>query len=327
MYWDTQELPRDEQFSYWADVVCEAFTPLAPVRTRAHLQRSEHASGMPGWVRSARLATTNCAEIASCTQRLVHGRSEVRRAPEEVVFVNLQLAGTCHGEQDGRRCVVEPGTFAVFDTTRPYTLEFTESPGAGDWQVLSFRVPREQLFASLPVDAPVTGVTVDARSGPGLVAASMMTSLWSVQDQLDTGARAAMDRAYGDVLATALGAFDIPADGLAPGRRQALRVAASRFVADRLTCGRITAQEVAAHLGISVRSLHQLYTSTGTTFAAGVRDQRLRECARELALSGRSIAEIAYRWGFCDGAHLSRLFRRHFGCTPIEYREQHAVTV
>lgn len=319
MYWDTAEHPVEEQFSYWADVVCEAFTPLAPARTRRHLAHSRETRGLRGWVRSAPLVSTNCAEIASCTQRLTHGDGEVRRSPADVVFVNLQLTGTCRGEQDGRQCLVTPGTFALFDTTRPYRLEFAESAAGEQWRVLSFRVPREQLVPFLG-DTAFAGTTVDGRRGPGLVAASMMASLWASRDQLTAASRLALDHAYCQVLATALGAFEPADEAGREGLDAALRATVARFVAERLALGPVRVQDAAAHVGVSVRKLHQLYAGTGTSFAALVREMRLREVARELADPHRTVADIAARWGFCDGAHLSRVFRAHRGCTPTEFR-------
>lgn len=321
MYWDTAEHPAEEQFSYWADVVCEAFTPLAPARTRHHLARSREARGLRGWVRSTPLASTNCAEIASCTQRLSHGDGEVRRSPADVVFVNLQLTGTCRGEQDGRQCLVTPGTFALFDTTRPYRLEFAESDAGEQWRVLSFRIPRDQL-APFVGDAQFTGTTVDGRHGSGLVAATMMASLWASRDQLTAASRLALDHAYCQVLATALGAFEPPDHASREEYDAALRTTVARFVAERLPLGPVRVEDAAAHVGVSVRKLHQLYADTGTSYAALVREMRLREVARDLADPSRSITDIAARWGFCDGAHLSRVFRAHRGCTPTEFRAQ-----
>jgi AraC-like DNA-binding protein len=36
-----------------------------------------------------------------------------------------------------------------------------------------------------------------------------------------------------------------------------------------------------------------------------------------------SLAEIALKCGFADQSHLSREFRRQFGRTPREYRENY----
>ncbi len=319
MYWDTAVHPVEEQFSYWADVVCEAFTPLAPARTQHHIAHSRETRGLPGWVRSTPLVSTNCAEIASCTQRLTHGDGEVHRSPAEVVFVNLQLTGTCRGEQDGQQCLVTPGTFALFDTTRPYRLEFAESEAGEQWRVLSFRVPRGRLAPFLS-GAPFTGTTIDGRRGPGLVAATMMASLWESRDQLTAASRLALDRAYCQVLATALGGFEPPDDADREGLDAALRATLARFVVERLPLGPVRVEDAAAHVGVSVRKLHHLYADTGTSFAALVREMRLREVARELADPRRTVADIAARWGFCDGAHLSRVFHTQRGCTPTEFR-------
>lgn len=33
-----------------------------------------------------------------------------------------------------------------------------------------------------------------------------------------------------------------------------------------------------------------------------------------------SVTDIAFRWGFCDAAHFSRVFKRAFGSTPSDVR-------
>jgi len=322
--WDTAGRSPADQLAYWADVVCEAFTPLAPKRTRQHLAKSSLTYGITGWVRSARLADTNSAEIASCTQRLTHGVAEVRRAPSEQVFVNLQMAGSCRGEQDGRRCVVTPGSFAVFDTTRPYILEFEEEPNGTPWRVLSFRVPREQLMFLVPQQVTSTARTVDAKVGAGAVAADMMTSLWGSQEHLSPASRLALDHACTEVIATALGAFEVARD--APARNSvndALRASINRFVQERLARGPVTAAEAARHVGVSVRKLHQLYTGSGSTFGASVRDVRIQRAARQLQDGSfdMTVTDIAHRWGFCDASHFTRAFKATYGVSPTAYRQ------
>lgn len=177
----------------------------------------------------------------------------------------------------------------------------------------------------LPGDVPVKGVALDARTGPGHVAAAMMHSLWTARDELDSAARSAMDRSFSEVLTTAVsGAVPRTGDDRT-AYRSAMLAAVKAYVADRLPCGPVTATQAATRVGISVRSLHNLYSTTGTTFAATVRDQRLGECARELAdhRNTRSIADVAASWGFADGPHLSRTFRQHYGCSPQEYQGRH----
>ncbi len=52
-----------------------------------------------------------------------------------------------------------------------------------------------------------------------------------------------------------------------------------------------------------------------------VRNARLRRCLEDLQLrNGGSMTDIAFRWGFNDSAHFSRIFKRKFGVTPSEVR-------
>lgn len=320
--WSTEGLAPKDQFAYWSDVVCEACTPLAAVRTRQHLARSSVGKGLTGWARAVRLADSTSTEFASCTQRLTHGPAEVRRGRDEQIFVNLQLNGTTRGEQDGRMCVVPPGSFAVFDTTRPYVLEFDESPDGAPWRVLSFKIARDQMLPLIPLPALRTARTIDARSGAGAVAADMMTSLWRSRAQLSAASRLALDHACTEVIATALGAFekDVHDRGTVD---DALRASIARFVHERLPHGQVPAVEAARHVGISVRKLHQLYDGCETTFGATVRDLRLQRAARQLETRGSdvTVTDVANRWGFCDASHFTRAFKAKYGMTPTAYRE------
>ncbi|MGW4338026.1 helix-turn-helix domain-containing protein [Rhodococcus koreensis] len=319
-YWSTSGLSAREQVSYWGDVVCQAFTPLSPTRRRTHLDRSATAEGVPGWVRSEPLVDTNCAEIASCTQLLTHGPSEVRRAPMEALFVNLQLSGACYAEQDGRRCIVRPGSYAVFDTTRPYSLEFREPENDASWRVLSFRVPRDQWAAGLRTD-DATARVVDTNTGAGSVVATMMSTLWKERPNLDPRTVRTMERAFADVLSAATTA-GITEHTVTEDRDAALRVVVRHYIRSAVPLGRVTAEAAARDAAISVRTLHRLFQAVGTTFTDCVREERLRGVTHELAVAPASvtISEIAALWGFCDSSHLTRTFQRHHGCTPSDYR-------
>jgi AraC family transcriptional regulator len=68
------------------------------------------------------------------------------------------------------------------------------------------------------------------------------------------------------------------------------------------------------HLARTFRRVHQM------TFAGYVRHVRIEYARRELAASGAPLGDIAAAAGFCDQSHFSRLFKRHTGQTPAEYR-------
>ena len=76
---------------------------------------------------------------------------------------------------------------------------------------------------------------------------------------------------------------------------------------------------------ISVSYLHKLFSESGTSVAATIREERLQGCWRDLRrpeLATLTVAAIGHRWGIADPAHLSRAFRSRFGCSPSSHRAQ-----
>ena len=76
--------------------------------------------------------------------------------------------------------------------------------------------------------------------------------------------------------------------------------------------------------------LHPAYFSASFKRAAGVGPHeylnryRLERARDLLVASDTPLHEIARRTGFCDAAHLIRVFRRHQGTSPGKYRRSHA---
>lgn len=80
---------------------------------------------------------------------------------------------------------------------------------------------------------------------------------------------------------------------------------------------------MARDLRISVRTLHRAFHSAGLTFHAWLREQRLARCWSELndpMARRRSVAAIAFRWGFNDLTTFNRNFRQRYGFAPTRVR-------
>jgi AraC-like DNA-binding protein len=328
-HWTTAGLAPEEQQSYWADVVCKAFTPLTPHRALSHREGSAAPNGVPGWVTSSPLGPVNTAEISSCTQLLVHGRREVAQSSDDVYFVNLQLAGSCLVEQDDKRCVVEEGSFAVVDARRPFTQEYRETAGGQPWRVLSFRIPHshwtEAASASVAIATPVS-----TTRGDGVAVGSLMTALWAERAELSVAASQAMGRAFAHTLAATVSVRSNVESLLEHGGvNDAVVRVARAYIREALPSGRVTALEAARRVSMSVRSLHRAFQAQELTFAECVREERFLGAKSDLEhpVAGRSVADVAARWGFCDSSHLTRTFKRRLGCTPTEYRAQRLLDV
>jgi len=87
----------------------------------------------------------------------------------------------------------------------------------------------------------------------------------------------------------------------------------------------LTPAKVAEAEGISERYMQKLFEGSGSSFTHYLRERRLQRTSAELsnpAEAHHSISEIAYRNGFNDSAHFSRVFRHRFGLSPREFRQQ-----
>jgi AraC family transcriptional regulator len=102
-----------------------------------------------------------------------------------------------------------------------------------------------------------------------------------------------------------------PARALVPRR---LKTVLERI--EDLVRSAVTVDELAAMAGLSpAHFAREFKRCTRETPHAFLTRRRL-ERAREALVAGRSIAETASDCGFCDQAHLSRLFKQRFGVTP-----------
>jgi AraC family transcriptional regulator len=97
--------------------------------------------------------------------------------------------------------------------------------------------------------------------------------------------------------------------------REARELFNSQF-AEKLSLEAV-AQAVDVHPTHLAREFRQRYRFTVGDY---VRDLRIEEARRELSTSDAPVAEIALAAGFSDQSHFTRVFKRHTGLTPTEFR-------
>ena len=315
-HWTTEDLPVPDQFGYWRDAICDAFTPLFPRRPAAHATASSSPGGMTGWVRAAPVGSIRLAEIASEPQLHLHGRSEVARTTEDVTFVNLVLEGTCVGRQAGRTCVVNAGDFALFDATRPFGLDYRST-----WRVLSMKVPNGMLTPLITDSDGRTAVSFSPTNASAHVASAAMSAVWQRADRMERADVLATNSALLTLIASAAGSSENERTCDSRSLRAEMRAAINAYVAEQIRCGSVPAEQTARRFSISVRKLHQLYEETELSYARTVMKSRVEACAADLDSATRptSMSTLAARWGFADLSHLNRVFRTQKGCLPSEY--------
>jgi AraC-like DNA-binding protein len=306
--WTTETQPQHLQFSYWREVLCEAFVSLDPVR-----QRME--PGFAGEVCSSPLGRTMQTSVASRAQFLNRRTEEIRRNPVEFIFVNFQLEGSCVVRQDGHEALVKTGDFSIVDTTRPYFLDFRD-----DWRVLSFRVPRTQLLAKLAAPREAMARCLSGSHGAGLVATRFAHSLQDLDDDLSEVSQECLSSALNCVVTATLGSTPETREQDRPSLQRAARSAVEGYIADHLADPSLSPHTIAARFRMSRRSLYSLFEASPLSVSGTIRTLRLDRSAHDLLRPNRpSILEVALRWGFSDLSHYSRLFKRRFGASPREF--------
>ncbi|MDQ0585118.1 AraC-like ligand-binding domain-containing protein [Streptomyces rishiriensis] len=310
----TASVPDGERLAYWRDAVGRALVPMAVT--------ARHDGPLEGRVSTERLGCLRIATIEADAQRLSRTRAHLAvAAPAPAVAcvaIGVQTAGTATLVQDGRRAFVGEGDLMVYDTGRPYSLDF---PGRFATHVVhlprrALGLPEEHLRRS-------AGIAISGTAGFGALLVNFLTSLTASVPPCAPAVATRLATGVVDLVATLVESRD-PDDATQdadPADHLVLRI---RDHIDRnLGDPGLSPQTVAAAHHISVRYLHRLFEGEGITVARLVQRRRLERCAQELHRSDApapTVSAIAQRWGFADPAHFSRVFRAAYGRSPREWR-------
>lgn len=183
-----------------------------------------------------------------------------------------------------------------------------------------FRIPLCLLDASAADLREVAHTHLDGRSGLTSLVSQFLTALAGTprHQRLTGGRRLALNTAdlvallVRDVLQTR---GRRPAPG---GHDMLTRI--QQHIQDNLMDPDLAPESIARAHHISVRYLHKLFQSGGTTVSAWIRQSRLDACRAELRGRRRTVAAVAHSWGFTSPSHFSRLFRQTYGITPREWQ-------
>lgn len=311
--WTTNHLPPADQFAFWREVLCEAFTALEPI---VAAERRRHP--FECHVAKKDILGVSVTQVASRAQTVVHGQREVRRTCEDVFFLNMQISGELITAQDERSIRMQPGDFCLVDTTRPYELRFT------DWRTLSLRIPRHLLVPALRQPDAVTAVRLGDDGRMGTLVGNFVRSLLSCPENLPVDAQQALVQSLVSLVASAFGPSGQMLERTRDRIRAELRNAVVAYVNTHIANPELSTTLVARRFGVSPRYLQKVFEDAEHTFADTVSRARLQRVADELrspASRNKAISQIAYQWGFADFSSFCRAFRRRYGISAGEFRD------
>jgi AraC-like DNA-binding protein len=299
----TDQLPAADRFPYWADVVAQTFVPLecdTPARRV-----------FSGAIRHRRIGRIGITDVRASAQRVRRTRSKIAQSPRDDLIVVVGVAGQCNVGQRSNVASLSPGDGAIVSAQEPYFFDFPHA-----FRQLVLKVPSQLLRASPGYDH-----SLRISSGPANLLRHLALAVLESPAHGSLEEEAAIERAMMELLRSA--AMPQLATRLAVNAAAARYAEACAYIQRNLFDPALGPAAVAAHVGLSARSLARVFAMHGQTIERSIWLRRLAAARDHLANPGlrhRSITDIAFACGFNDAAHFSRSFSHAYGLTPREFR-------
>jgi AraC-like DNA-binding protein len=306
----TAEVAEGRRFQFWQDAVCDTFVELD---CQARTDRSFF-----GEITTARCDGLQFSGVRADGQIVRRTRTRIRRAREEVMLISLQVHGVGMVAQDGREARLQPGDFACYDSTRPYTLNFD-----AEFEQLVLHMPRDAMVRRIGRTEAWTARRIEGASPVGSLVLPFARRTASIVSDV---APATASRLAETCLSLVTAALGERLGNIAEGgtsARTALIFRAKAIIESNLHDHALNTEKVAELVGISPRYLQDLFHTEGTTVSDWIWKHRLEKSRRDLAdplRAGDSIAQIALACGFADFGHFSRRYKEAFGGSPRDDR-------
>lgn len=314
--WSTDSVPAATRFDEWREACCEHVYALTPQRQPAAHQRQPFR----GAISRRHLGALDVTDIV-CDGHLVQRREQdIDECPGDTYYVYLQRQGRAWFEQQGQRCVAEPGDIVIADPNLAFR---TGTDGVFDFRL--WRIERARLHPLLALHSgePLPMHHIDRAHTERELIANWLDGLLRHHTGLSAASR---DMALGTLCALVAGAVGAGADQQAPtrlARRRALLLRVQQQVEQRATEMDLTPERVARAFGVSLRTLHQLFTLSDCSFHEHLTRARLARAhalLRDPASRHLGTAEIGFAVGFGEVSTFYRRFKQRYGMAPGELR-------
>ena len=307
---ETSHLNDRDRTDYWRDIICDEFV---------RLDCSKLANDFKGELRGgAIVGDLQFAEVLADAQFVERSKRQIAKFAESDFLLSFQLEDRGLVRQNGREALLTPGSFALYDSTQPYSLTFEQR-----FHQLVVQMPKEVLSRHLMNPERYTAISISGKSGLGAVLTDFIFSLarelhrvHKAPDELSENLVDMIAMAFSSsVMLNQVGNHSIV--------RASLKRRIHQYIDNNLCNPDLSNRHIAAAQNISVRYLHKLFDDEEETVHALILTKRLertRHLLTDPAYAGHSIERIAYSTGFVSAAHFSRAFKKRFGVCPRDVR-------
>jgi AraC family transcriptional regulator, positive regulator of tynA and feaB len=303
--WTTSQARPHERLDYWVGAICEAFLEMDC--------SSREADCFDGQLVHLPLERLAVNRVKASTQDVYRTPAGIARSAAQPFYLITQTDRPWAVKQGGRLLQLRPGDAVLVDAAQTYELHFPHSVSC-----LSVQMPRTWVVRWLKaLDVPEARVA-HREQGWGAMLSALCLQLGREPGLALQMAPDWLEAQFGALLSASLE----PQLHREAAASRDLHDRAVAHMRDACTLPGWRAADLAAQLGVSLRSLHRSFTGVGDTVMGCWRRLRVeRACALldQPRLAALPIAEIALRCGYTDASHFARDFQRVTGQTPLRW--------
>ncbi|QRM32719.1 helix-turn-helix domain-containing protein [Microvirga sp. VF16] len=272
-------------------------------------------------IESYHLGPLLLGSVAASAQEFRRSAVTIARSGVDHYLVQLYPVGGYAGDAEGRAVHVRPGDLSILDMAR------TLHTRAATFQNLSLVVPRSVLAPLVRNPDGLHGLVLSGQSALGHLLTTYLSTIYEAANSFTSDEGARICDATAHLVAGCFGPAGDAHETTTVAKRAALILTIKRYIDNNLADPSLTVDRIAREFRLSRATLSRMFEPLGG-LAAFIRARRMLRCFSEItspAHAHRSIADIAYSWGFNNDTAFSRTFRGMFDLSPREARAEGAL--
>lgn len=260
--------------------------------------------------------------IASGPRSPVHDRAarELLKDNSDIVAVSILRSGEASATQFGQELIGGVGSASVPSGTEPSLSTLTT-----DDSFITLVLSRPAIAALAPDFEAAFGRPIHADDPALRLLIKYLDAVLAADELADPEVARSVSAHILDLVALALTARGDRAEAALGGAKAARLKALKSDVMSMLGNSELSSELIASRHGISSRYVRKLFEQEGisfTSFVLGERLARVRRMLGDSRYAHLTIAQLAHACGFNDISYFNRAFRRQFGATPTDVREE-----
>jgi len=263
------------------------------------------------------------ALIEAGPQKVTRTRQQAQKSSDHRTIAVFQIAGTAKFEQSGRQALLNEGDFCFININCPYTMDFRAK-----FSQICLEFPSELLIDGFQWAEDFTAINLNEHSPFSKPVFELSKSLISTSQHQCDNWTVYYTKLIELLSLAAIDVYKMTGRGSLSLSKEHLFLTSESQILASLKNTDLSVASLANKLGISERYLREIYKGTHLTPHSSIVEKRLTRAKDELIcehLKGKTISEIAYKWGFSSSSHFSRCFQKKYGVSPLNYRR--AITV